>query len=162
MNSAAVKNATNIEKSILKIGFDVTVKQSAFTRAQTACHWEHVFLVDLFVANPLGLFWCPTDTICYTAVRQADYMTSKSTRKDYPPPITSPCRFASCYSIQQLLFSTQFYSFTTHRGLQTDTVCATCMWKQLNKTHLIIRSKWGMDTAGNTHSTLLHSTGRGG
>lgn len=51
--------------------------------------------------SSLGPPRCPSDTICSSAVRQAGYMTSKSSRRDgFSLLITSPYLFASCCSIQ--------------------------------------------------------------
>lgn len=47
-----LQNSLNIRKSIQKIGFDVKLKHSQHAHAQTACHWEHVSLLDLLAAIP--------------------------------------------------------------------------------------------------------------
>lgn len=105
-------------------------EQSVPIHAQTARHWEHLLHVELLASHPSGLIWCPSDTICSSAVRQAGYMTSKSTRRDcFSLLITSPCHCASCCSIQRQLLSSLPHSF---EAPEDRTQWAASIWKLWN------------------------------
>lgn len=114
-------------------------KQAVPIHAQTACHWGHLLHVDLLAAHPSGLIWCPSDTICSSAVRQASYMTSKSTRRDcFSLLITSPCHSASCYSIQQQLLSG--LSHSPRIGDNEPLACGSCgLWDLAKNPRLLLR-----------------------